>query len=73
LKSIIEDKNITINDRQYQLITYQDGTSTLKRFNEKHKMWVTVNFSNKIVPEIDIKIQETLSQNFLTRISTSIR
>lgn len=73
MKSIIEDKNVVIDDKQYQLITYQDGTSTLKRFNEKHKMWVTVNFSNEIVPETDIKIQEALSQNFLDRIGASIR
>lgn len=73
LQLIVEETNITIDDKQYQLITYQDGTSTLKRFNKKHKMWVIVNFSNEIIPEVDTLIQEALSQNFLGRVSTSIR
>jgi hypothetical protein len=37
-KTILQEEDITIGESDYKLITYEDNTQSLKRFNEKTKM-----------------------------------
>lgn len=49
-------REVMVGDRLYQVIQNPDGTHSLKRYNDKHGMWVTINFLN--VPEEEARAIE---------------
>lgn len=47
---------INIKDREYEVIENEDGSTSLRRYNEKAKMWVKLNFAK----EKDVELESTL-------------
>lgn len=69
---IILKEKIIIDNKTYEVVIFEDGTARLKRYDDKYKMWVILNFSNEFHPEIDKLITNTLSKIFLDKKSMSL-
>lgn len=41
---IVEEKEIVLINGKWKKITYESGKVNYKRYNKKHKMWVTIDF-----------------------------
>ena len=65
MKDIVLQEDVIIDSQQYKVTQYADGTSSIKRFNDKHKMWVNLNFTDNKNLELDKYIQDNLTQIFL--------
>jgi len=54
--NIISEIPVTIRNLNYTEITYSNGNKTLKRYDQKYKMWIEAEFVNsddtKIVQNI---------------------
>lgn len=63
-------EQIILGERIY---TYENinGVDTLKRFNEKRKMWITLSFSNKELG-VEEELLELLSDEYLHQIALDI-
>jgi hypothetical protein len=73
-KTILQEEDITIGESDYKLITYEDNTQSLKRFNEKTKMWLNVYFVPKEEsnPNIEKEIVDILSKSYIERMVNKV-
>lgn len=42
----MEESTINIYGKSYREITHEDGTTSLQRYSDEHKMWITLDFSD---------------------------
>lgn len=57
-------KEFDFDGQQYTATIEDDVIKSLKRFNEKHKMWVTVNFVEDTT-EAEQQLIETLKAEYI--------
>lgn len=63
-------KEIIIDDKKYLLIRNENGTHSLKTYNEKYKMWITVNFQKEANKEVEEELIRLLSMEYLEKVKT---
>jgi hypothetical protein len=73
-KTIIHEEDIIIGNNDYTLVTYEDNTQALRKYDEKTKMWLTVKFVSKEEsdPDIEEAIIDILSKSYLEGIINKV-
>jgi hypothetical protein len=61
---MMTEQEIILYNKKYKKITYADGHTELKRYNDKHKIWVVLNF-----PETNEADDKKLIESFLNSLS----
>lgn len=55
-----ENNEIIIGNNKYQIEVDEDGNASVKKFNDKYKIWLVVNFSSSVNQEAEDKLKEML-------------
>jgi len=64
---------INIKGREYEVIKNIDGFTSLKRYNEKAKMWVKVSFAQEKNIELETTLIKMLSNIYIEKVTGIIQ
>lgn len=63
---MIEKSKLIVQGIEYQVLKEEEKIIGLKRFNERTKMWVTINFAAEL-KNADQYLKELLTQEYLNQ------